>query len=329
MGGETGMPAGVASGVAEPECPRCGYDLSGQVAAAAGVAADSFPVGGQCSECGLEFAWGDVFNPGRDRVPGFIEQEEGGWRRVLRAVVSTWWLAIRPWTFWGKVRLEITPRVGRMGVWAGVLFPGVTWVAAVVTVLVLLLGWPQAWGQLKVIIVHNFSGGVLQLEAWRTVGRWRVGLPPGILALVVASMAAPAVFMCLPHTRRMSRVLPWHVLRGAVYGLAWLAPLAVLSAALRVIGTCVFTAAQAMGPGRGQWLIAAMRGLRWVGGVIHEGSWLLMVVGAAWLGAWWFFALRDGWRIREFSVVWWAVLVPSALAALVVLVLTEGHELFL
>ena len=40
-----------------PECPRCGYDLRGITESWR----NACPVDGRCAECGLEFAWRDVF----------------------------------------------------------------------------------------------------------------------------------------------------------------------------------------------------------------------------------------------------------------------------
>lgn len=40
-----------------PRCPRCGYDLGGQVA----TWREACPLEGSCPECGATFAWGKVF----------------------------------------------------------------------------------------------------------------------------------------------------------------------------------------------------------------------------------------------------------------------------
>ena len=40
---------------AHRDCPRCGYDLSGEIA----TWTEACPVRGLCTECGLEFAWGE------------------------------------------------------------------------------------------------------------------------------------------------------------------------------------------------------------------------------------------------------------------------------
>ena len=47
-------------GQAEPMCPRCGYDLSGQVR----TWTDACPLAGVCTECGFEVEYRFVLNPG-------------------------------------------------------------------------------------------------------------------------------------------------------------------------------------------------------------------------------------------------------------------------
>jgi hypothetical protein len=87
-GGATERPA---------NCPRCGHDLRGPQAGWG----DACPLGGRCSECGLDFAWGDVLS-GRLHFPRWSTEDARGvvswlgrvprqlvvatfaWRRMLR-----------------------------------------------------------------------------------------------------------------------------------------------------------------------------------------------------------------------------------------------------
>ena len=94
-------------------CPRCGYDLAGEVARWRG----SCPIEGCCSECGLTYLWGDLFS-GRILPQWFIESSSGilgGFRRfpgtLLRILVPT--------IFWQPIRIEACPHPMRLAPYLG------------------------------------------------------------------------------------------------------------------------------------------------------------------------------------------------------------------
>ncbi len=123
-----------------PACPRCGYDLSGQVAPWGGRVLEkddeprrhegheagarevgdgaACPVVGTCSECGLEFLWRDLLVPRFQKVKGFYEHARSAWNFSALTRTRTWCLI--PWVFWGIVKLHHEVRWKRVA-WAAVI----------------------------------------------------------------------------------------------------------------------------------------------------------------------------------------------------------------
>ena len=102
-----------------PECPRCGYDLAGQIAAwhPNGDSLDgaNCPTQSTCSECGLTFEWRYLLRPELIELRWFVETPRPP--RAKRTYWRTWWHALRPWHFWQQVRMETTfnrPRLDKL-----------------------------------------------------------------------------------------------------------------------------------------------------------------------------------------------------------------------
>src|SRR5262245_40846239 len=98
--------------IVRPPCPRCDYDLSGQIAVWTGPDSVSCPLTGTCSECGLEFAWLDVFSP-RFADSRLIECD----RRFAKSFRHTLALTRAPWRLWREVRMEQPARWMRLGLY--------------------------------------------------------------------------------------------------------------------------------------------------------------------------------------------------------------------
>ncbi len=101
-----------------PTCPRCGYDLSGHTA----TWETSCPLGGQCSECGLRFAWREVLRDDERENPRHVEHCSR--RAIPFATVRTLLWCALPWVFWKRVKLHHEPRVGRMAAWLVIVLLG-------------------------------------------------------------------------------------------------------------------------------------------------------------------------------------------------------------
>src|SRR6185369_13902164 len=88
-------------------CPRCGYDVSGPVP----TWSESCPLGGTCSECGLTFAWVDIFRPDRIAPAWSFEHAR---ERLPARWFETVGRALAPSVFWSRVRLGARLRHGRL-----------------------------------------------------------------------------------------------------------------------------------------------------------------------------------------------------------------------
>jgi hypothetical protein len=93
---------------AAPACPRCGYDLS----AATFGWRDSCPLGGRCSECGLEFGWRDVLRP--DAMPWWWIEGARGFRKVAAALVLVPFVSLAAGWLFARMRLGQRGRPGRL-----------------------------------------------------------------------------------------------------------------------------------------------------------------------------------------------------------------------
>src|SRR6185436_19805230 len=90
-----------------PECPRCGYDQSGMVAAWK----DRCPLTGMCSECGLVFAWREVLSPS---FLGPRWSFEHGLRPSSLRWLSTLWRALVPGAMWRWLGMGHVVKRGRL-----------------------------------------------------------------------------------------------------------------------------------------------------------------------------------------------------------------------
>jgi hypothetical protein len=314
-----------------PSCPRCGYDLSGDVASWNGADSPQCPCAGRCSECGLEFEWSDIFDPFRNRVRGFIEHEDRG---LYRAAWRTWLLAARPWRFWKLVKIEFEPRVGRMLLWLVILAVSVWIIGPLVcnaTQLYLVLTKSVPVPLLEVL--QPWISGVLGEEFRPSGYRLAFALrhaPAFILGPLAASIMIPLVLLCLPDTRRLARVRSVHVARAAVYGFAWLIPMLLLKSLNQIGEAVTWIAWSQRGPATTRRAPPAFGAYNDVYSFIRHTwvIWLLLVL--AWLAAWWWCALRTGWRLKEYDKVMRALIIIGLLAAAVAIALSDdGCRAFL
>ena len=105
-------------------CPRCDYDLSGEVA----TWQERCPLHGRCPECGLELNWSRVF---RDEPPPAWSVEHAAWsrRRAPLAAVRSAFLAFTPWRLWRGLNLSMPVAPRRLALML-VLWAGLSYVAA-------------------------------------------------------------------------------------------------------------------------------------------------------------------------------------------------------
>ncbi|HMN40182.1 MAG TPA: hypothetical protein PKE29_05005 [Phycisphaerales bacterium] len=203
---------------APPECPRCGYDLSGAVGA---WPEGSCPCEGRCSECGLEVLWRDVLNPAYAMSDLFFETAR---RKFVRAFFRTWWQSLRPWRLWRGAQMQFPVRAGRLGVFV-VLATGLVWavLAVVITVIgrmggVRWFGWSSVrpWAMWR-----WFADGMESL--WPIEARFlapsNIALPPWLVLGWLWMVMTLLMLRLVPQTMRKARVRVSHVVRIWAYSL--------------------------------------------------------------------------------------------------------------
>ena len=108
----------------------------------------SCPVQGQCSECGLEFAWREVLVDRERTNPRHIEHCSR--RAIPIAAIRTLLWCILPWVFWKRVKLQHEPRVGRMVLWLGAILLGAHFIASTAVAVAMWRLDVRYWNQLGV-----------------------------------------------------------------------------------------------------------------------------------------------------------------------------------
>jgi hypothetical protein len=317
----------------KPACPRCGYDLSGQVAAwhpahteDAPLQGAQCPLAGTCSECGLGLEWSKVFRP---TCPlWYIEHQ----RHQLRLpLLATGVRALLPAYFWRRIALESPWRPRRLGAFAGawalvvamtLTLAAATWSASatyassnwwgsphmryagreITTASANQTPNPAAWSQQAKVALQRWPSDVasISLRWHHFVGTF--GPPPGAMGIIVANLALLAVLMGVPHTRRLHRVRTRHVARAIVFAFAPLAA-GALWAGLAV-------AALSAGFIVSVFDIALAKPIASLGNetfeLLHLG--VIHALALGWLSVYWRSVFRHAWRLgnaalREMSLV--------------------------
>ena len=184
------------------ECPRCGYDQSGEVR----LWAACCPLRGRCSECGLELDWSAIYSGGVSRW-----SLEGVAPFGVTRLLGTLWRSVWPDALWsrGGVTMETQHSLSRQLVFA------LTAMAAGVAVWVLGAYW-------QAVIDFVETGG--RYAAWHrreffgaAVLRWELAF---VLVFGGTSAAMPVAALLFASTLRRARVSWRHLRRCAVYSLA-------------------------------------------------------------------------------------------------------------
>jgi len=219
-------------------CPRCGYDLRGEMA----TWEQSCPIEGVCTECGLEIAWRELLNPAHIKPRWCVEYAKSQWGipwRAIRTLMATFW----PWFFWRSLRMvhEIRWRRlrGYLLFWAFVLYVLFCVCHAAVAFGFWSLSWwrmPLQWADpLDVLMTAVLplsdslpwenGGGLSPRDIF---GRfWAPVLVP-LAPLAAMHVLCAAGFAALPISRRRAKVRWGHIVRVLAYGFGWFVPLIAL-----------------------------------------------------------------------------------------------------
>lgn len=309
--------AGDRAAIAEPICPRCGYDLSGACASWSG----SCPLHGICAECGLDFRWRDILHPNHAVPSWFFEHatmnRAGAFFRTVRR-------SFTPWTFWRQVRLHYGVRTFRL----------CTVALAALLVAHLIIGGSSLLMMERIQKVFGRGGlfGFAPLlppglpdsayaaayAAWpySTLGAVdgaTAGDSPWLVLAFGCFLFTPAAFLVLPTTLQRCRVRGAHLFRVACYSLVGL-PLITLVA-------CVL---QTFAP-PWQWFRGLATDPYSQAFLGHFGS--LPILGIAWLAVfWWFAATRYLKLPHAAGVVATMIVLAFLLSAVPVAFLHPGFQ---
>ncbi len=320
-------------------CPRCGYDLRGQVdtwrvplATQADVVrfesgevlesevGAKCPVEGTCSECGLGFEWKYVFRPELAGPAWFVETRRVG---RVRAFVGTVWRVLILWPFFrspGGVKIETSKR------WARVAWYVAMWVAilpAIQFIFRLIWGVIFMWLRMATpldkaaltVIKSAPTDLIIIITKLRLFGgrNW-------FFVGVTCSLGFAAMMMVLPYTRAKAKVRESHVVRAAAYSITWLAiPVLLETLASTLDGAAsLFPAATRR--------MSATFDVRHFLHEVAAGLWsqefrtLLIVATAIWCYVYWWQVIRKWWRMEEAAVAYVACSVPVAMMAITAIV---------
>lgn len=164
----------------EATCPRCGYDLRGEVRRWR----ETCPVNGQCTECGLAFRWVEVLQRDRQSPNWWVEAQQAR-RFFLVRVVYTTGASCWPPFFWRRVQMRHRAR------WRG------------------LIGHLFAMAMMVLILVH-LSFGVIGFQRWQQYtsgqqvwidyvdqnGRW-TGIMPSYQVYSTSDDPIRALLLCI------------------------------------------------------------------------------------------------------------------------------------
>jgi hypothetical protein len=326
-----------------PHCPRCGYDLQGQVDAwntqADGAAC---PCQGVCSECGLTFAWVAVFRPHLAGAAWFVETDRPRRRRWSWFRTST--RLILPWRFWQGIGVE-TPIVWRRTLrWLLIWF------------LVVSLGpilWAMCmWGTSGALLyqfgftrqpalwnAHDHLSAATEMIVGRLKGHAELlpyvlthrERPPWLLVGPVATLSFVLVFMLLPTTRKLSKVRAALVWRASAYSVAWALAAALWGMVSELAGLVTsLTANRAFrvwGTPPSTWYGRVAEFLEHNGPMqrtSRSGDWLeqpywIAAIPLLWLSLYWLCAMKQSWRMKDWLPAWLSCVAVAVVASFLAL----------
>lgn len=279
------------SQLAAPTCPRCDYDLSGEVA----TWKVACPLVGICPECGLKLDWRSVLVPVRRRISDHFEAAiTRRPRALLRSVLACY----RPRRLWAWLSLDVPLDPVR---------------AVSIGTVALLLGWafvPLAAIGIWWVTIRQQPLPIIPL-IYHRVGflAWPFGgLTPGafrtssfLVLVVLWAGFVPIALLVLTQTLRRAKATRRHILRISIYSIGVI-PIAGTTAVLATEG---LVALGSTGPVDIR-TIPAIRDL------------FVVAVSGLWLLWYWHAAVRWYLRIERPLAVALAIVAMAAMASFIV-----------
>jgi hypothetical protein len=218
-------------------CPRCGYDLRGEMASWE----QSCPIEGVCAECGLDMAWRELLNPTHIKPGWCVEYAKSPWRvpgRAIRTLMATCW----SWFFWRSLRMVHEIRRRRLAAYV-LLWVVVLYVLFCLCHAALAFSRWSNWGwRMPARPVDPLDVVMTAVLPLSETLPWSSGAPspqeifdrlwlPGLWLLVLLAamhVLCAAGFAALPVSRRQAKVRWGHIVRVLAYGFGWFVPLIAL-----------------------------------------------------------------------------------------------------
>lgn len=255
-----------------PACPRCGYDLSGHIAAWT----DSCPLWSECSECGLAVRWGEFIAQIRSGPAWSFEHGPRPWSP--RRLAITLALTLAPWMLVRRLTMAHEIRRRRVAAVALASLLAVHLAAAAAVIanqrapfggafyrrepVVLVLLWPyNRW-----IAVRNHGDSEI--------------LGAFVVFMMIAWAAQALSALVLGDTFRAARIRRAHLLRAAAYSIL---PIGLVAIALPF----ALLAGESLAPAWAE---------HWAAGSI-----VLSI--PLWVAAWWWFFVGGYLRLRAWLIV--------------------------
>jgi len=262
-----------------------------------------------------------VLDPARRDIDWLYEHTprgEIGWRRAWGTLART----LLPWRFWRRVDISSRLSAGRLTLWLVVLilpmqgmWSGASGLRTWIEMERYSAGYPQRvlpTGFVESQLVQSLGHPLIRVP-W-TGGSVLASIRPAAVSYTFvvplgAGLLMPVLLLVLARSRATSKIHAAHVMRAGVYGLAWIAwwyLVWTLVTAGATVGDAVFSAA---GPQRRTALPMGVS----VGGVGTVAVLLCLV----WFGAWWWCAIRIGFRLSRPRLVWSLLMIACLLMGLV------------
>jgi hypothetical protein len=230
------------SSVTDPLCPRCDYDLQGEVA----TWKNECPLNSRCPECGLDVHWPDVYRI----VPPptwSVEHAEGPRLRVCRFAIASGVRAFVPRHLWRRLSLAMPVVPARLVLMGILWFLGSYLFSAALMAATI---WVEAWLDQRVIAAlivrypqyaNGYSSQILPPSIWYEPARWlfpyfrignlTLGIPPQPAAMCVFLVfVVPVTLFLMPLSLRRAKVRSRHLFRLTAYWLLWAPIFAIIPA---------------------------------------------------------------------------------------------------
>ena len=227
-------------------CPRCGYDLRGEIASWR----ESCPLAGRCGECGLGVAWHDLLTEGA--LPPAWCVEFAPPRRVPVAVATTLAASLIPLWFWGSIRMTYRVRPRRLVVYAVLMVVTGYAMLMAANALFVYSDWQKFGGRITstMSVGEAMTRAMLLPFSSEPLGQVNIGprmapyiSPVSILEYLwggwdlltygtIVAILGPCSLMGLVVSRRRAGVRRGHVARTLVYSLGWVVVLWAIGLAI-------------------------------------------------------------------------------------------------